>query len=165
MRAKRNFILQQGLCDATAEACGRQYSALLFQPWLVGTWVVIAMILQAPLVWFALAAVLWWSALLPRLNPFDALHNLILARRRGVMLTPAPAPRRFAQGMAGAFALAIGIFLTMGWRMAAYVFEGMFLAAIAALMFGGFCLGSFIYHVACGRATFARRTLPWAGGP
>ena len=130
----------------------------------MGLWVLLATIFQARLAWFALGAVLWLSALLPRLNPFDALHNLSLARRRGVSLTSAPAPRRFAQGMAATFALAIGIMLTLGWRLAAYVLEGMFLAAIAALMFGGFCLGSFVYHVVCGRADFAKRTLPWASG-
>jgi len=30
--AKRNFILQQELCDPAVQACAPQYSALLFQP-------------------------------------------------------------------------------------------------------------------------------------
>jgi hypothetical protein len=34
--AKRNFILQQGLCEPDAGSCPLQYSALLFQPRLVG---------------------------------------------------------------------------------------------------------------------------------
>jgi hypothetical protein len=162
--ARRNFILQQGLCEPAAGTCRPLYSALRFQPWLVGLWVVLATIFQAPLAFFALAAVLWWSALLPRLNPFDALHNLILARARGIRLTPAPAPRRFAQFLAGTFALMIGVALTCGWRTTAYVIEGFFIAAIAALILGGFCFGSFVFHVVCGRAAFAVRTLPWTKG-
>lgn len=162
--AKRNFILQQGLCEPAAGTCPLQYSALLFQPRLVGLSVVVAAILQAALVFFALAAVLWWSALAPRLNPFDALYNWILARRSGTTLTSAPAPRRFAQFLAGSFALAIGVSLTLGWRTAALVLEGFFIVAVGALVLGGFCFGSFVFHLLCGRAAFAKRTLPWATG-
>ena len=158
--AKRNFILQQGLCEPAAETCPLQYSALLFQPRLVGLWVVVATILQSPLAFFALAAVLWWSALVPSLNPFDALYNWI--RSNDVRLSPAPAPRRFAQFLAGSFALAIGASLAAGWRMTAFILEGFFMLAVGALVLGGFCLGSFVFHVLRGRADFARRTLPWA---
>jgi hypothetical protein len=162
--AKRNFILQQGLCEPVAVTCPLQYSALLFQPRLVGLWVVLATILQAQLMFFALAAVLWWSALAPRLNIFDAVYNWILARSRGTRLMPAPAPRRFAQFLAGSFALAIGISLVLGWRTTALVLEGFFIAAVGTLVFGGFCLGSFVFHVLRGRTDFAKRTLPWATG-
>ena len=161
---KRNFILQQGLCEPTAETCPRLYSALLFQPWLVGSWVVIAAIFQAPYLFFALATVLWWSSLVPQLNPFDALYNRTLARSGGIRLGSAPAPRRFAQFLAGSFAMAIGVSLILGWRMAALILEGFFIAAIGALLFGGFCFGSFVFHFICGRAVFAMRTLPWATG-
>jgi hypothetical protein len=160
--ARRNFILQQGLCDPAAETCRPLYSALLLQPRIVGVWVVIATILQIPPPFFALTAVLWWSALIPRFNPFDALHNWLRARASRITLTPAPPPRRFAQFLAGTFALTIGICLAEGWRLPAYILEGVFIAAIAALVFGGFCLGSFVYHILRGRAGFAKRTLPWA---
>jgi hypothetical protein len=113
---------------------------------------------------FALTAVLWWSALAPRFNIFDALYNWILARSRGSSLTPAPAPRRFAQFLAGLFALAIGISLALGWRTTAVVLEGFFIAAIALLVFGRFCFGSFVFHILRGRIDFAKRTLPWAAG-
>jgi len=162
--AKRNFILQQGLCEPAAGTGAIQYSALLFQPRLVGLWVVAAGIVQAPLLFFALAAVLWWSASAPRLNPFDALYNRVLARSSGTALTAAPAPRRFAQCLAGSFAFAIGVSLTLGWRLVAFVLEGFFMVAIGALVFGGFCLGSYLFHLLSGRADFARRTLPWAAG-
>jgi hypothetical protein len=48
------------------------------------------------------------------------------------------------------------------WHTTAHVIEGFFLVAIGALMFGGFCFGSFVFHLARGRANFAKRTLPWA---
>ena len=158
--AKRNFILQQGLSEPAAGTCPLQYSALLFQPRVVGLWVVVATILQLPLAFFALAAVLWWSALVPSLNPFDAIYNWI--HSHGVRLTSAPGPRRFAQFLAGSFALAIGASLAAGWRMTAFILEGFFVLAVGALVLGGFCLGSFVFHVLRGRADFAKSTLPWA---
>ena len=57
-----------------------------------------------------------------------------------------------------------GVCLSLGWSVPAYVLEGFFLVALAALLIGGFCLGSFIYHVIVGHADFAKRTLPWARG-
>ena len=66
--------------------------------------------------------------------------------------------------MAGTFALAIGISLVLGWNVTALILEGLLIVALGALVFGGFCLGSFIFHLLRGRATFAKRTLPWARG-
>lgn len=162
---KRNFILQQGLADPPAASCSLQYSALHFQPRLVGLVVLVAVSLQEPVIFLALAGVLWWSALAPGLNPFDALYNRTMAiRPGGIALPPAPGPRRFSQGMAGTFALGIGISLILGWKVTAIVLQVLMITAVAALVFGGFCLGSFFFHLFRGRAAFARRTLPWARG-
>jgi hypothetical protein len=162
---KRNFILQQGLPEPPAASCPLQYSALLFQPRLVGLVILAAVILQEPRVFLALAGVLWWSALVPRLNPFDALYNRTLALRPGgFTLPPASGPRRFAQGMAGTFALAIGISLVLGWSVTAIVLQSLLAAAVGAQVLGGFCLGSLVFHLLRGQAAFARRTLPWARG-
>jgi hypothetical protein len=76
-------------------------------------------------------------------------------------LTPAPAPRRSAQAIAGAFALACGLLIHFGFSTAAYVVEGIFAAAVSVLILAGFCLGSFLYHLLSGRGAFARQTLPW----
>jgi hypothetical protein len=159
---RRNFILQQGLEEPSAELCPVQYSALQFQPRVVGVLLLVGVVLQSGAVFLALSALLWWSALLPRWNPFDAVYNRTLGTRQGaVSLKPAPAPRRFAQGMAGTFALAIGVSLLLGLKAAAYVLEGAFMAAVAALVFGGFCLGSFVFHLLRARGAFAWKTLPW----
>ena len=158
----RNFILQQGL-DATEEDSYRlRYSALMFQPRVVGSIVLLAVILQSPAIFLALSGILWWSALLPRWNPFDSVYNRTLGSRPGaVRLSPAPPPRRFAQGMAGSFALAIGALLILGMGTAAVVMQALLVAALAALVFGRFCLGSFTYHLLSGSSEFAVCTLPW----
>ena len=79
-----------------------------------------------------------------------------------MLLGPAPAPRRIAQTMAGAFALTSALLIHGGFSLAAYVVEAIFLAAVLALTLGDFCLGSFVYHVLRGHGRFARQTLPWA---
>ena len=162
---KRNFILQQGLPEPPTASCPLQYSALLFQPRLVALVVLAAVLLQSPLIFLALAGVLWWNALFPRWNPFDVLYNRIVAARTGhIPLSAAPAPRRFAQGMAGTFALSIGASLLMGWHVTAIVLEVILVLAVAALVFGSFCFGSFVFHLLLARWGFAKRTLPWANG-
>jgi hypothetical protein len=98
----------------------------------------------------------------PQLNPFDALYNaLIAARRRRPPLGAAPGPRRFSQALAATFALLIGVSLLAGWQTTARILEAVFALAVAALVFGGFCLGSYAFHVLVGQAKFANRTLPW----
>jgi Na+-translocating ferredoxin:NAD+ oxidoreductase RnfD subunit len=127
-------------------------------------WILTGILLQSPLAFLLLCAVLWWSALLPKLNPFDALYNLLFGGNRltAFYLTPAPVPRRTAQAMAGIFALSCGLFLHFGFFTAAYVMEAVFVAAVLALILAGFCLGSFVFHLLSGKAGFACRTLPWA---
>lgn len=160
-----NFVRQQGFRDAAADACGCQFPALMFQPRVVGVIVLIALVLQSGPIFLALSAVLWWNALVPALNPFDALYNALVAGPRELpRLTPAPSPRRFAQGMAATFMLVIGISLCSGWRILAWTMEGMLVVALVALIFGKFCLGSYIFHLLRRDAGFANRTLPWSRG-
>ena len=160
--SRRNFILQQGLDTPAQEGCSVRFSALMFQPRLVGLFILLAVILQSPAIFLLMSGILWWNVLFPRLNLFDAVYNRTLANRpEGVRLEPAPPPRRFAQGMAGSFALAIGMLLLIQLGTAALVVQVLLLAALAALIFGRFCLGSFLYHLLRGRSDFAIGTLPW----
>jgi hypothetical protein len=160
---KLNFIRQQGFDGASADSCGLQYPALMFQPRLIGVLVVAGVVAQAPAVFLTLAAALWCSALMPTLNPFEWLYNHLVAARRGrPMLTAAPAPRRFAQGMAATLTSLIGLALLAGWHTLAWVFEAILLLALGALIFGGFCFGSYVFHLLAGNRTFANRTLPWS---
>jgi len=162
-RAKRNFIVQQGFSPSSATMRDLQYSALLFMPRLLGLAFLSAAILRLPTVFFALGVLLWWCVVAPRFNPLNALYNWVMAPVSGVTLTPAPAPRRFSQFLGGTFALAIAASLTTGARTTALVLQAILLAAVSAVVFGGFCLGSFLFHILRGRPDVAMRTLPWAG--
>ena len=161
--AKRQFVRQQGFGDASAAGCAYQYPALMFQPRLLAAVVFLAILLQSAPIFLALGAILWWNALIPRGNPFDALYNRAIAAPRNVPpLTPAPAPRRFAQGMAGTFLVAAGLALLAARPGLAWIFEGLVAVALGALVLGRFCLGSYLYHLLRGETTFANRTLPWS---
>lgn len=164
--SRRNFILQQGLDQQSQEGCPVRFAALMFQPRLLGFFILLAVILQSPVIFLVLSGILWWNVLFPHLNPFDAVYNRTFSGRPGaVRLEPARAPRRFAQGMSGSFALAIGMLLLLKLRTIAFILEVLLLAALAALIFGRFCLGSFLYFLLRGRSDFAIGTLPWKRGP
>jgi hypothetical protein len=160
--AQVNFIKQQGFADANAATCDLQYPALMFQPRVIGVLVLAGVLVQSAAAFITLSAVLLWSALIPSLNPFDALYNRLVVRRtRRPRSRPAPAPRRFAQGMASTMMLLIALSLRAGWNTAAWVIEALLLVALGALVFGGFCFGSYAFHLLTGNGEFARRTLPW----
>jgi hypothetical protein len=105
-------------------------------------------VLRSPLPFLALSAVLWWSALLPKRNPFDLAYNRLIAVRRGLPPpVPAPGPRRFAQALAATLMTIAAVLLLTGRLLLAEAVEAFLLAAIAAVVFRGFCLGSFVFHL------------------
>ena len=161
--AKRNFILQLGFEDPAPAVVPLQYSALVFQPKVVFLGVVAGILFQSSAIFAALGALLWWSALFPKLNPFNALYNRTIGSRLGAFrLGPSPAPRRGAETEAGAVALTSALLIHAGFSLAAYVVEAIFLAAALAVVIGSFCFGAFTYHLLRGRWRFALQTLPWA---
>jgi hypothetical protein len=161
--AQLNFVRQQGFAEATGATCGIQYPALAFQPRAIGVLLLTGVILQSPTLFLVLSAVLFWSAFVPALNPFDWLYASFLAVRTGRWsVTTAPAPRRFAQGMAATFMLVVGVSLLRGWRGLAWVVEVILILAVATQVFGKFCLGSYLFHLLTGNRAYAHRTLPWS---
>ena len=160
---KRNFILQLGYEDPAPAVVPLQYSALVFQPKVVFLGVVAGILFQSPGIFAALGALLWWSALFPKLNPFNALYNRTIGSRpRAFRLGPSPAPRRGAETEAGTIALTSALLIHAGFSLAAYVVGAILLAAALAVVIGSFCFGSFTYHLLRGRWRFALQTLPWA---
>ena len=159
---KGHFVEQQGFPVAPSASCDLQYSTLMFQPRLIGAIVAIGLIAQSPILFLAMADVLAWNVVLPRLNVFDALYTILVARPRGLPApSPAPAPRRFAQGLAATFMLGIGLSLIGGNMILAIVLEVLLAAALVALIAGRFCLGSYLYHLIRG----ARRGSTRPGSP
>lgn len=159
----RNFMKQQGFVEEADSVCDMHFSGLYFQPRIMAPLVVVAILLQNPAFFFALSAVLWWNVVFRKWNPFEIFYNRVIAAPRGKpLLSPAPAPRAFAQGMAASFLLLTGLSLLSGWMVAAYIPEAFVVVAFAALLFGKFCLGAYVYHLLRGRVAFANSTLPWA---
>jgi hypothetical protein len=159
----RNFMKQQGFVEESDAVCDMHFSGLYFQPRIVGPLVVVAIALQSPILFLALSAVLWWNVVFPKWNPFEMFYNRVFAAPRGKpVLSPAPPARVFAQGMAAAFMLLAALALMEGWMIASWVFEAFLVIAFAALLFGKFCLGAYVYHLLRGRIDFANSTLPWA---
>ena len=140
--SKIQFIRSLGYLDSH----GHLYSALMLQPRIVGALTATGVLLQAPWVFLALSAALGWSALVPTRSLFDAIYNYAFAHPRGLAtLTPAPAPRRFAGGLAAAVTLAIGVTLLTEARSSAWALEALLSAAVAAVVCGRSCAGANLY--------------------
>jgi len=161
----QNFMKQQGFADEPPDACNMHFEGLYFQPRIVFPTVLVAIVFQSAVLCALVSVVLWWNVALPRLNPFEVAYNRLIAGPRGTpKLSPAPWPRRFAQGMAAAFTLATAACLLRGWTVGAWVFEAFLVVAFSALLFGKFCLGAYVFHLLRGEVAFANSTLPWAKG-
>jgi hypothetical protein len=161
MTAKLNFVRQQGFPDASPETCSYLYPALMWQPRAIGILVLVGLGFQAAPFFLALGALLWWNAIFPAFNPFDAIYNLVVKPKGVPRLPAAPAPRRFAQAEAGTVILAIGMALLYETNLLAYALEGLVLASLAAVIFGRFCQGSYLYLLITGQSAAANGTLPW----
>ena len=153
MRESRlRFIRQQGFSGERFP--DSFYTALMLQPRLVGVLAAAGVALQSPWLFLALAAALWWGALVPARSLFDAIYNHAVAYRRGLPpLRTAPTPRRFAAGESGTVALAIGVALAAGATTAAWIIQAVFAAGIVSAVFADFCIPAYTYHL-------LRRLLP-----
>jgi hypothetical protein len=161
--AEQNFVRQNGFADADAAVCAHQFPALMFQPRIIAVVVFVGLVLQAWQPFLFLSLVLWLSVVVPRLNPFDALHNRYVALPKGrAPLPPAAGPRRFAQAMAATSTMGVAASLWSGSTIAAALFEVVVVMALTMLLVGRLCLGSYLFHVLRGQANFGNRTLPWA---
>lgn len=161
--AVKNFMKQQGFGPESPEGAALRFRGLQFQPTIVGAIMLAAILTQSPAIFLLCSAVLWLNVVVPAANPFENVYNRLIARPRGrPVLTRAPGPRRFAQGMAATFMLAAGLSLLRGWTTAAYALEGLIAVAFAALLFGKFCLGAYVYHLLKGNVAFANGTCPWS---
>jgi uncharacterized protein DUF4395 len=140
------FIQQQGFTGTDFPES--LYSALMFQPRVVGVAAVAGGLLQSPWLFVTLGAALLWSASVPSLSLFDAIYNHAVAYRRGWSpLDPAPAPRRFAQGLAGTVALVIGLAFLIGATAVGWGLEVLLLVGSVAAVARDACAGANLYHL------------------
>jgi hypothetical protein len=140
------FIRQQGFSGKNFP--DSLYTALMLQPRMVGCLAAVGILLQSAWLFLALSAVLWWSALVPTRNPFDAIYNHVVAYRRGLPpLGPAPTPRRFAAAEGGTIALAIGVALVAGATITAWIIEGALIGGVISAVFADFCVPAYTYYL------------------
>src|SRR6185436_5030652 len=144
--SKVDFIRLQGF---TTEGCqDGLFSALMFQPRVIAGVVISGVVFQSAWLFLALSTVLWWSALVPSHNPFDAFFNRVMADPMRLAAMPvAPPPRRFSQAMAGTFAMSIAMTLLAGASHAAWLLEGVFVAASMSVVVRRFCLPAYVFHL------------------
>jgi hypothetical protein len=157
--SRRDFIVQQGLSDPHPGSPEALYSALQFQPRLIGLLALAGAVSGSADIFLALGVVLWWNVAKPRWNPFDMVYNRLFARRDGVCLMPARPPRLFAQAIAGSLSLSIAALLATGNPAGALLLEGTFILAVAGVVFGRFCFGTFLYHALNRRGLIPNRTM------
>jgi hypothetical protein len=157
--SKIEFIQSLGYLDQHPD--DRLYSALMLQPRMVGVVTVLGVLLQAPWLFLALSAALGWSALVPKRSLFDGIYNQVLARARGLdRLAAAPAPRRFAGGLAALVTLAIGVaLLSEAWTVA-WVLEALMAVAVMGVVFGRSCAGAELYFALCRRWSKSMQARP-----
>jgi len=146
MRSKVDFIREQGF---TTEGCqDGLYEALMFQPRVIAGVVISGVVFQSPWLFLALSAVLYWSALFPGHNPFDAFFNRVMADPMRLAAIPmAPPPRRFAETFAGSIAMSIALPLFAGVSPAAWLLQSVFVAGSMSVMIRRFCLPAYLYHL------------------
>ncbi len=102
-----NFMKQQGFTQEPPDRATLRFKGLQFQPTIVGSMMLVAILTQSPAIFLLVSALLWLNVLVPAANPFEKVYNRLVAQPRGrPLLTKAPGPRRFAQGMAATFMLA-----------------------------------------------------------
>ncbi|MBD3275457.1 MAG: DUF4395 family protein [Candidatus Marinimicrobia bacterium] len=160
-RVENNFLKQQGYEEQDQKKIW--FNSLQFQPTIVSSLILVGIVLQSPTLFLIISAVLWINVLIPSANPFENFYNKYIAPQSDKnRVPPAPGPRRFAQAMAAVFTLVSGVGLLTGLTTLAYVMQGLLVIAFGALIFGKFCLGSYIYHLLQGKTSFANGTCPWS---
>src|SRR5438309_10298427 len=93
--AVMNFMKQQGFTQEPPDRATLRFKGLQFQPTIVGSMMLVAIVTQSPAIFLLFSALLWLNVLVPAANPFEQVYNRFVARPRGrPPLTPAPGPRR-----------------------------------------------------------------------
>src|SRR5438034_10672786 len=105
-----NFMKQQGFTQEPPDRATLRFKGLQFQPTIVGSMMLVAILTQSPAIFLLVSALLWLNVLVPAANPFEQIYNGFVARPRGrPLITKAHGPQRFAQGIAATLVLAAAL--------------------------------------------------------
>jgi rhodanese-related sulfurtransferase len=139
-------LRQQGY-DYTPEELRELDWGLRFTPAVCMLGAVVGLVLRAPAIHFALAALGILPFWLPAAHPVDLLYNHLLRPLwGGVRLPPNPLPRRIACLMGGAMNLAIGVSFVAGSVAAAYAFGAVLIVLQLVVISTHFCVASWMYE-------------------
>lgn len=142
----RRRLEAQGFCgldDATLEEVGPW---LRWSPAFCTLFMVTGVVLESPVILWALAGTAFLGALLP-FHPFDLLYNYGARHLTGTRTLPHQGPqRRFACGIATVWLVATGWAFHMGELLTGYLL-GVPLILVAALVsITHYCIPSLIYN-------------------
>ena len=161
--AEYKFLQQQGFGTETEETSKSHFNALLFQPIIVGSVMLLAIVTQSANLFLIFSGILWTNTIFPKANPFERLYDKTIGKSHGHgPLQPAPAPHRFMQGMAATLMLVSAITILNGHLLISYITQAFIAVAFSLLLFGKFCIGAYLYHLLTGNAQFANNTCPWS---
>jgi hypothetical protein len=125
------------------------HSALRVNQTLIITFLVLAFVLDSPLLVGFVAAVMLAGTAAPQLALFQQLYRRVLKPAGLVkphVIEDNPEPHRFAQGMGGAFVALGWLALMAGQPVLGWALVWLVVGLAAANLFLGFCAGCFVYY-------------------
>lgn len=145
-RSQLGALVQQGY-DYPAERLSELSWALRFTPSVCMAGAVVGLVLQAPAIHFALAALGIVPFWFPAWHPVDRFYNRWLRPLwNGVALPPNPLPRRIACLMGGAMNLGIGAAFMAQNPALAYGLGAMLIVLQLIVITTHFCVASWLYE-------------------
>src|SRR5213078_567119 len=73
--AVMNFMKQQGFTQEPPDRAALRFKGLQFQPTIVGSMMLVAILTQSPAIFLLVSALLWLNVLVPAANPFERVYN------------------------------------------------------------------------------------------
>lgn len=149
----RSCLTLQGFaCDIPA--FGPIAPWLRWTPVLSTIVILFGTVLQQPYILWAFAVIAFVGA--AGWNAFDALFNYgVRFALKLPRLPPNPAPRRFAMGLAAAWAAVTGVLFAAGWTRSGLVAGILLLIAAVTVATTQFCVGSLVWRLLHRRSTGA----------
>jgi hypothetical protein len=139
-------LAMQGFPIRTDPVVRRVQPWLRLTPSLSTAWIASGTVLGSPGVLLGFSLVSAFAASQHK-HPFDRLYNRWIRRvTKSERLPDNPPPRRFAMGLAAAWAMTAATLFATGHRRAGFVAGGLLTAAGATVATTHFCVGSWVFR-------------------